>query len=322
MDALVEAHDARELDRAVALGADPIGDQRPRPRDVRHRPKRAARARRTTRRATASSSPRARSTRAPRRSRPSSRAPTRARRHALMRAADPRRCAREPRRAAVVKVCGLTRQEDVDAAVDGGRRPLRVHLSPRAHGAADAVLDVGESARSPSPCSSARRTDTDADLVQLYEREEGRVRGRDAVLLRDGAHVATVVDLPWEEADPTHLDRARRSTAGCARRRPRPRERRARRSRPCGRGPSTRARASSRRRASRITSACARSSQAARMTEGWSTASTAAATCRRRSCPALDELEAGWQRGDGATPSFADGARRARAGSTPAGRRR
>ena len=36
------------------------------------------------------------------------------------------------------------------------------------------------------------------------------MRGRDAVLLRDGEHVATVVDLPWEEEDPTHLDRARR----------------------------------------------------------------------------------------------------------------
>ena len=35
------------------------------------------------------------------------------------------------------------------------------------------------------------------------------MRGRDAVLLRDGERVATVVDLPWEEDDPTHLERAR-----------------------------------------------------------------------------------------------------------------
>jgi len=48
-----------------------------------------------------------------------------------------------------------------------------------------------------------------ADLVQLYEHEEGRVRGRDAVLLRDGARVATVIDLPWGKGDATHLDRAR-----------------------------------------------------------------------------------------------------------------
>jgi hypothetical protein len=51
--------------------------------------------------------------------------------------------------------------------------------------------------------------ESDADLVQLYEREDGRVRGRDAVLLREGEEVATVVDLPWEEDDPAHLERAR-----------------------------------------------------------------------------------------------------------------
>jgi phosphoribosylanthranilate isomerase len=47
-----------------------------------------------------------------------------------------------------------------------------------------------------------------ADLVQLYRREEGRVRGRDAVLLRGDEEVARVVDLPWEEGDPLHLQRA------------------------------------------------------------------------------------------------------------------
>src|SRR5207253_8222454 len=50
--------------------------------------------------------------------------------------------------------------------------------------------------------------ETGADLVQLYEREEGRVRGRDAVLLRAGEPVAQVVDLPWDEPDPLHLQRA------------------------------------------------------------------------------------------------------------------
>jgi hypothetical protein len=49
----------------------------------------------------------------------------------------------------------------------------------------------------------------EADLVQLYPREEGKVRGRDAVLLRDGREVAKVLDLPWGEADPAHLERAR-----------------------------------------------------------------------------------------------------------------
>jgi phosphoribosylanthranilate isomerase len=48
-----------------------------------------------------------------------------------------------------------------------------------------------------------------ADLVQRYEREEGKVRGRDAVLMREGEQVARVVDLPWQEDDPGHLERAR-----------------------------------------------------------------------------------------------------------------
>jgi hypothetical protein len=50
--------------------------------------------------------------------------------------------------------------------------------------------------------------DRGADLIQLYEHEDGRVRGRDAVLLSDGEQVARVLDLPWEEDDPEHLLRA------------------------------------------------------------------------------------------------------------------
>jgi phosphoribosylanthranilate isomerase len=50
--------------------------------------------------------------------------------------------------------------------------------------------------------------DAGSDLVQLYGRQEGRVRGRDATLLRNGEPVAQVVDLPWEEEDPLHLQRA------------------------------------------------------------------------------------------------------------------
>jgi len=34
------------------------------------------------------------------------------------------------------------------------------------------------------------------------------VRGREAVLLRNGERVANVIDLPWEENDPLHLQRA------------------------------------------------------------------------------------------------------------------
>jgi hypothetical protein len=47
------------------------------------------------------------------------------------------------------------------------------------------------------------------DLVQLYAQEDGKVRGRDAVLLRDGEPVARVADLPWEGEDPDHWRKAR-----------------------------------------------------------------------------------------------------------------
>src|SRR5262249_47377811 len=50
--------------------------------------------------------------------------------------------------------------------------------------------------------------ETAADLVQYYERVNGH-RARDGVLLRNGERVASVVDLPWLEADATHLERAR-----------------------------------------------------------------------------------------------------------------
>ena len=49
---------------------------------------------------------------------------------------------------------------------------------------------------------------TDADLVQFYAREDGH-RARDGQLRRGGVQVGTVVDLPWESDDPSHLDRAR-----------------------------------------------------------------------------------------------------------------
>ena len=48
----------------------------------------------------------------------------------------------------------------------------------------------------------------EGDLVQLYARENSH-RARDGVLLRGGREVARVVDQPWRETDPEHLERAR-----------------------------------------------------------------------------------------------------------------
>jgi indole-3-glycerol phosphate synthase/phosphoribosylanthranilate isomerase len=121
----------------------------------------------------------------------------------LMRAPDPGAKLRELVSRPLVKVCGLTRQDDVDAAVDAGadlcgfifvegstRKATEVLPVP------DTVLSVAVFVGEPEQRSS--------DLVQLYEQEEGTVRGRDAVLLRDGEPVARVADLPWEAEDPDH----------------------------------------------------------------------------------------------------------------------
>jgi N-(5'phosphoribosyl)anthranilate (PRA) isomerase len=49
--------------------------------------------------------------------------------------------------------------------------------------------------------------DLGTDLVQIYPEENGH-RARDGVLLRDGAEVARVVDLPWLDTDDDHWRRA------------------------------------------------------------------------------------------------------------------
>jgi indole-3-glycerol phosphate synthase len=103
----------------------------------------------------------------------------------------------------LVKVCGLTRQEDVDAAVEAGADLCGFIFAEGSPRRADDLLDVPETVLSVA-VFVGEPENRGADLVQLYEREEGRVRGRDALLLREGEPVARVADLPWEGEDPDH----------------------------------------------------------------------------------------------------------------------
>src|SRR6185312_14290209 len=119
----------------------------------------------------------------------------------LMRAPDPAGKLVEILSRPLVKVCGLTRSEDVDAAAEAGADLFGFILAEESPRRAPAVLSVPGDRLSVAVFVGEAEPSS-ADLVQLYRREEGRVRGRDAVLMRDGRTVAQVVDLPWEERDP------------------------------------------------------------------------------------------------------------------------
>jgi indole-3-glycerol phosphate synthase / phosphoribosylanthranilate isomerase len=126
---------------------------------------------------------------------------------ALMRAPDPGAKLRELLSRPLVKVCGLTRQEDVDAAVEAGADMLGFILVDKSPRRAPGVLDVPDTALSVAVFVGEAEP-TGADLVQLYPDDAGTVRGREAVLLRDGERVARLLDQPWEGDDPAHWDAA------------------------------------------------------------------------------------------------------------------
>ena len=208
LDALVEAHDAGELQRAVELDAEVIGINA---RDlssfrVDRRAQLELVARAPTDRVVVAESG------------IESRAQGAAAELAgadailvgstLMRAADPAEKLAELLSRPLVKVCGLTREEDVAVAAEAGADLAGFILVPDSPRRAHGVLPVPDTMLSVS-VHVGDYTDEGADLVQLYERAEGRVRGRDAVLLREGKQVARVLDLPWDEDDPAHLERAR-----------------------------------------------------------------------------------------------------------------
>jgi len=125
----------------------------------------------------------------------------------LMRAPDPGLKLRELLSRPLVKVCGLTRQGDVDAAVAAGADMVGFILAAESPRRADRLLEAPDTVLRVA-VFVGEKEETDADLVQLYEREHGH-RSRDAMLFRRGDRVGTVVDLPWAANDPSHFDRAR-----------------------------------------------------------------------------------------------------------------
>ena len=125
----------------------------------------------------------------------------------LMRAPDPAGQLRDLLRRPFVKVCGLTREEDVAVAAEAGADLAGFVLaeSPRR---ADAPLPVPDSMLSVGVFVGATE-DVGTDLSQLYAQEDGH-RARDGVLLREDEVVARVRDLPWLEEDGGHWERAAR----------------------------------------------------------------------------------------------------------------
>jgi indole-3-glycerol phosphate synthase len=208
LDALVEAHDEGELERATRLGAQVIG--------VNARDLGTFRIDRAAQLELVAKAPRGRIVVA------ESAIQTRAQAAAaelagadavlvgtsLMRAAEPGAKLRDLLSRPLVKVCGLTRQEDVDAAVEAGADLCGFIFAEGSPRRAAEALPVPETVLSVA-VFVGEPEERGTDLVQLYEREEGTVRGRDAVLLRDGEPVARVADLPWDGDDPDHWQNAR-----------------------------------------------------------------------------------------------------------------
>jgi indole-3-glycerol phosphate synthase len=124
---------------------------------------------------------------------------------ALMRAPDPAAKLTDLLRRPLVKICGLTREEDVAVAAEAGADLAGFVLaeSPRR---ADGPLPVPDTMLSVG-VFVGEAEDAGTDLIQLYAEVNGH-RARDGVLLRKSEAVAKVLDLPWLEEDEGHLQRA------------------------------------------------------------------------------------------------------------------
>ena len=207
LDALVEAHGARELGRAGELGAEIIG--------VNARDLDTFEVDRAGALELVASAPRDRVVVAE--------SGVSARAHgaaaelagadailvgtALMRAPDPAAKLRELLGRPLVKICGLTREEDVAVAAEAGADLAGFILARETPRQAPAVLPVPETMLSVA-VYVGERGDATSDLHQLYARENGH-RSRDGALFRGDELVARVVDRAWQQEDPEHIERAR-----------------------------------------------------------------------------------------------------------------
>ena len=206
LDTLVEAHDSEELQRAVELGADPIGLNA---RDlgtfeIHRRAQLQLIARAPRDRVVVAESgvhSRAQAAAAELAGADAILVGT-----ALMRAPDPGARLTDLIARPLVKVCGLTRQEDVDVAVEAGADLVGFILARETPRRAPGVLEAPETVLRVAVFVEDV-DETPADLVQLYRRENGH-RARDGVLLSDGRVVARVLDLPWQQQDAGHFERA------------------------------------------------------------------------------------------------------------------
>ena len=125
----------------------------------------------------------------------------------LMRAPDPAAKLTELLSRPLVKVCGLTREEDVALAAEAGADLLGFVLEPESPRAADRVLAVPETVVAVAVWVGEAGP-SDAEIDQVHTVESGKVRGREATLYRGSESVARLLDLPWGEADPGHWERA------------------------------------------------------------------------------------------------------------------